>query len=61
MDMIRHLKKCIRTNIKEINKNKIKDNGDVEDLARWSGWVHNDCIRLLDEWKKKKTTRSETE
>jgi len=50
---VRHLKKTIRSSIKNINDNKLKDVADIESLQRWSAWLNRDCVRLLEEWNKK--------
>jgi len=48
---VRHLKKCIRENIFEINSNKLKDSADIESLMRFASWVYHDSTELLKEWK----------
>jgi len=53
MSEVRHLKKCIRENIKHINSNKLNDKADMESLIRFCGWIRNDASRVIRAWKQK--------
>jgi len=54
MSEVRHLKKCIRENIKHITENPLNNIEQLESLQRFCGWVRNDAERVIKIWNKNK-------